>query len=851
MSALVHPALIAPLLDGPLLRHLDGAARAQLSGSARAAELAPGAEAYRDGDDSDEVFLVAAGAIELHAVRRGDQAASVLRVARAGDSFGEEALLAGLRRRATARALEPSRVVAVPSRVFQRLTARGDGRAVERERRYLERAAARDLLAASALGRDLGGDDAEILLDGMRLERTERGAPIYEAGDRPDRGYILVDGLVQIQGEQGGRARVVAYLGRGDLFGDEEALAGRPRAAAAVAAGDSWCAAVPASVLRTLADRNPGLMPRLRRLAERERAEQGELVGAAAARSTRHVFRDLYRMQMARSLLVIDQDRCVRCGHCAWSCAQVHGTSRLVRRGDKVVTRLEGGGAGPVSLLLPNTCQHCRHAACMIDCPTGAIGRDPEGEVFIRPDLCTGCGKCAKFCPWDNIQMAARGPAAPGLSVDVAVKCDLCRGYQAPACVESCPTEALTRLDPTRDIAEVAHLLGARALAPPSLAPSSIAPTSIAPTSIAPSGLAPSSLAPSGLAPMGAPRTTRPGMSAIAPAVAGPGSPGAGAGPDPAAPGPAATWAQRPPSAMPRQAEPSPARPVDSAGAWLSAAGSAALVLGALGWAQHERGAWIPGHGAGLAAGLAAAMLFAGLAGYAAPKRLVRRWMRRRPRSAARRAAETLEHRPPPRSRMRPHLVAHLALGLLAPAAAVAHAGARVPASPAGALVLALLAATLLGAAGALAYRAIPARLTRLERRGALPEDLAGEREALLARLYRETTGQSELVKAVADRLLLPYARAPLGWIGLVASGRSLGGEEARLRCRIAAALAGRGDGRLAGLDPIVRTAVELRALSARRALTAALRAWLPLHIAAAAVSLALLAVHVATALGR
>ena len=38
--------------------------------------------------------------------------------------------------------------------------------------------------------------------------------------------------------------------------------------------------------------------------------------------------------------------------------------------------------------------------------------------------------------------MAPREPAA-GLSADVAVKCDLCRGYEAPACIEACPTEAI------------------------------------------------------------------------------------------------------------------------------------------------------------------------------------------------------------------------------------------------------------------------------------------------------------------------------------------------------------------------------------------------------------------------
>jgi Fe-S-cluster-containing hydrogenase component 2 len=112
----------------------------------------------------------------------------------------------------------------------------------------------------------------------------------------------------------------------------------------------------------------------------------------------------------------------------------------LVRRGDKV------SAPDTAPLLIPNSCQHCKNPACMIDCPTGAIGRDARGEVFIREDLCTGCGSCAKACPWENISMAPTKATKYPL---VAVKCDLCSGLKGgPACVNSCPTEAIARIDP-------------------------------------------------------------------------------------------------------------------------------------------------------------------------------------------------------------------------------------------------------------------------------------------------------------------------------------------------------------------------------------------------------------------
>src|SRR4029078_9113164 len=133
-----------------------------------------------------------------------------------------------------------------------------------------------------------------------------------------------------------------------------------------------------------------------------------------------------------------------------WACADMYGTARLVRRGDKMVARVDDAkapdraaeAAAPQQLMLPTSCQHCENPACMVDCPTGAIGRDPAGEVFIREELCTGCGGCAKACPLGNIQTAAepldakRPQGSPGEFGELAVKCDLCRGYEGPACVQ-------------------------------------------------------------------------------------------------------------------------------------------------------------------------------------------------------------------------------------------------------------------------------------------------------------------------------------------------------------------------------------------------------------------------------
>ena len=743
-------------------------------------------EIYKDGEPGEAMFVVLAGAVELRATRRGDVAPTVLRTARTGDTFGEEALLPGLARRTTAAGAAGTRVAEIASAVARRVLARADeGLAASgpgREGRYLERGAARDVLAASALGRELDAAELELLLDGVTLERFGRGAELVHAGDRAEHVYVVAEGLVQLQRD----GSVLAYLARGDFFGDDEALAGAPHAATAVAAGDTWCAVVPRAVVRTITDRNPGVLGRWRRVAAAQLAHQAAVVGEAAAHTTQHVFKDLYRLQIARSLLVIDQDSCVRCGHCAWSCSEVHGESRLVRRGDKVVTPVDralglGAGAGAATLLLPNTCQHCRHAACLHDCPTGAIGRDLDGEVFIRADACTGCGNCARSCPWDNISMAPRKASgergartALALSRDVAVKCDLCREYAEPACVTACPTGSVLRIDPERDVRDVARVLRGAA------------------TAGAATGAA-----------TGAAAGTAASAAASVSAGVAEGSGVAGV-----------------------------ARQAATAGMVAVAA-----MVCAAGFALPRAWGWRPGSGAGMVAGVIAGLFVVLLAAYVVPKRFVRVFLRPRDRRE--------RMRPVARSRTKPYLIAHAGLGSIAPAAALAHAGGAMPATTGGALMLTFGLATVLGIAGVSVYRALPRALTRLERGGALPEDLAGDAGELRARLFREMSGTGDLVKRIADRMLVPYARAPLGWVALVACGRRLGDEERAVRARVDRALEGRGADRLAGLDRIIRVAVEIRALPGRRVLSAALRTWLPAHMVLAAMTVSLLAAHV------
>ncbi|HZO15184.1 MAG TPA: cyclic nucleotide-binding domain-containing protein [Polyangiaceae bacterium] len=450
------------VFDAPLLRGLDERGKGELVQAGRLIQLAGGDVLFRRGDRGQALFIVAGGKVALEGVRRGDDLESELREVAMGDSCGEEACI-GATFRATASAREASLVAELPVALVRRALVRAGGQEVaERFERRARRRATAELFATLAFTAQLDERDREMLLDAAIFRELGRGEIVYRVGEVATHLWLVADGMVQLQTEDEERLRVRAYLVRGDFFGDEELLGARVRRTTAVASGASLLVGIPAQVARTIADRNPQLLRKLRRVAETQQDAQLEVVHEAVQGATQHAFRDLYRLQVARSLLVIDLDSCVRCGHCAWSCEALHGVARLVRRGDKIVTRV--GEAKSLSpLLLPNSCQHCENPACMPDCPTGAIGRDPRGEVFIRDELCTGCGACAKGCPWDNIQIVPRPPDAPrppqGRFDELAVKCDLCRDYEGPACVRACPTESIFRLNPAEELPEVAAAL--------------------------------------------------------------------------------------------------------------------------------------------------------------------------------------------------------------------------------------------------------------------------------------------------------------------------------------------------------------------------------------------------------
>ncbi|HET9597183.1 MAG TPA: formate dehydrogenase subunit beta [Anaeromyxobacteraceae bacterium] len=91
-------------------------------------------------------------------------------------------------------------------------------------------------------------------------------------------------------------------------------------------------------------------------------------------------------------------------------------------------------------LILKDGCLHCAEPGCLKACPSpGAIVQFSNGIVDFHQENCIGCGYCISGCPF-NIPRLSKTDSK-------AYKCTLCSDRVSvglePACVKTCPTQAL------------------------------------------------------------------------------------------------------------------------------------------------------------------------------------------------------------------------------------------------------------------------------------------------------------------------------------------------------------------------------------------------------------------------
>ena len=136
----------------------------------------------------------------------------------------------------------------------------------------------------------------------------------------------------------------------------------------------------------------------------------------------------------------VDLDACTGCKACVTACHNLNGLAD----GEtwRTVGQLHGGSAAaPFVQTVTAACHHCLDPACLAGCPVDAYEKDPRtGIVRHLDDQCIGCRYCTLTCPYEVPQFdVVRG---------IVRKCDLCHQRlavgEAPACVQACPSGAIT-----------------------------------------------------------------------------------------------------------------------------------------------------------------------------------------------------------------------------------------------------------------------------------------------------------------------------------------------------------------------------------------------------------------------
>ncbi|MFQ5776755.1 MAG: molybdopterin-dependent oxidoreductase [Terriglobia bacterium] len=209
------------------------------------------------------------------------------------------------------------------------------------------------------------------------------------------------------------------------------------------------------------------------RLAQQEPAQAEE---PAPSMYPAHEHKD-YRWGMA-----LDLNACIGCNACVVACyaennLAVVGKQQVARRREMAWIRVERyfeESLGSQPLFVPMMCQQCDNAPCEPVCPVYATYHNPEGLNVQVYNRCVGTRYCSNNCPykvrqfnWFDYQWPE--PLPLQLNPDVTVrskgvmeKCTFCvqriqegkdrakddgrkvhDGEITPACVQTCPTEAI------------------------------------------------------------------------------------------------------------------------------------------------------------------------------------------------------------------------------------------------------------------------------------------------------------------------------------------------------------------------------------------------------------------------
>lgn len=138
----------------------------------------------------------------------------------------------------------------------------------------------------------------------------------------------------------------------------------------------------------------------------------------------------------------VNSELCIGCSSCGMACKNQHNLEPgIVWR--QVYPLHEEIYPHRERAFYSLACNHCERPCCLEDCPVNAFSKREDGVVVHHAEVCIGCQNCVRSCPF--------GAPRYNPATRKAEKCSMCyqrldAGLQ-PACVQACPTGALSLVD--------------------------------------------------------------------------------------------------------------------------------------------------------------------------------------------------------------------------------------------------------------------------------------------------------------------------------------------------------------------------------------------------------------------
>lgn len=315
------------------------------------------------------------------------------------------------------------------------------------EDRFRRRSLSRFLKDAN-LVKASGPDLLELITEKAKFYSFKPQQLILEEGNSNHELFFILSGYVKLSQKIDTTDLNFQTLMKGDFFGENSLVNEGPSICSVTAINNVQAVGLDREVFNSIMQVDESRQIIERTLKERT-INRNELRTRMPSLSLLSFGID-HELINGQSIMVINLDRCTRCDDCVKACADSHeGYPRFAREGKKIG-----------NTLFPHSCMHCIDPLCMDGCPSGALHRSTEqGEVLIDIDVCIGCTLCVTNCIYDNIvALPVAETISAGGEVDFkknpsnnkpvlkSMKCDLCVETGDPACVRSCPQDAMKRL---------------------------------------------------------------------------------------------------------------------------------------------------------------------------------------------------------------------------------------------------------------------------------------------------------------------------------------------------------------------------------------------------------------------